>query len=81
MRKYNQHISFFSLLLGRVGVGLMVTCFSACGVTTSAPLDDAYYWPDKKSYVPDTTDVTDTTLNTIEYLDVQDTVVTVRIKK
>ena len=44
---------------------------------SQAPLDDAYYWPDKKAQS------TQTTPNNqkIEYLNVQDTTVTIRVNK
>ena len=47
---------------------------------SQAPLDDAYYWPDKKAQ---STQITPNNQNTqkIEYLNVQDTTVTIRVNK
>jgi hypothetical protein len=60
----------------------LVLGLTACA--TQAPLDDAYYWPDKhvKSVQPaqDTNSPAPATPS-IEYTNIQDTTVTVRIKK
>jgi len=68
--------------------GFYIVCFafglSACA--SQAPLDDAYYYPDKSapSY-SNSQNVQNTPSNpnasSIEYLNVQDTTVTIRIKK
>ena len=62
------------LLIVSLALGL-----TACA-SSKAPLDDAYYWPDE-SASSETTQTTQTTESSIEYLDVQDTTVTIRIKK
>ena len=57
---------------------LLALGLTACGVTSTAPLDDVYYWPDKKAPVEETpTPDTDS----MEYINVQDTTVTIRIKR
>lgn len=50
---------------------------------SQAPLDDAYYWPDKKAQSTQSTPITPNTPNNqkIEYLNVQDTTVTIRVNK
>ena len=52
----------------------------ACGTTSKAPLDDAYYQPEKTQSTPNTP-TSPTSPTSIEYLNVQDTTVTIRIKK
>ena len=104
MSKFVQILRSVSFPLGRVGVGLLLLALTACHTTSQAPLDDAYYWPDKepveqkeqKSKQPsETTVITTTTTTTtqstsvivttpstpIEYTNVQDTTVTIKIKR
>jgi len=86
----------FPLLLGRVGVGLLLAvCLVSCKTTQLPPLDDAYYWPEKNtpsshqsSIINQQSSINNhqsTIINhqspIIEYLNVQDTTVTVRIKR
>ena len=74
---------------------ILVFCFAGCA--SQAPLDDAYYWPDKtasaststtsatsdNSVSSTTSSGSDSSTNpsTLEYVNVQDTTVTIRIKK
>ena len=51
---------------------------SACGTVATAPLDDAYYWPDKKS---EPAVVESTPAPTMEIVNQQDTTITIRIKE
>ncbi|MBQ9602368.1 MAG: hypothetical protein IJR42_00975 [Paludibacteraceae bacterium] len=70
---------------------LVAAAFAACSTANSIPIDDAYYSPEvEKGDLPTpsipVTHVNQTTPNTpttqsIEYLNVQDTTVTIRIKK
>ena len=64
---------------------LVALIFSACGTVNVAPLDDAYYWPDKHTSVevssPTQAEEPDTPAPIIEYLDVQDTVVIIRVTR
>ena len=60
--------------------------FLALGLAScasQAPLDDAYHWEDKtpSKYTPQPTQATQTTEPTLHFLNIQDTTVTVRIKK
>ena len=57
---------------------ILLAVLSSCA--SQAPLDDAYYWPDKKAQ---STQITPNTPNNqkIEYLNVQDTTVTIRINR
>ena len=70
-------------IIAIVSIALALT---ACAIT-QAPLDDAYYWPDKQSNAPQTTQTTEPTQTTettepaLEYISVQDTAVTIRVKK
>ncbi|MBR4432250.1 MAG: hypothetical protein IKS76_03495 [Paludibacteraceae bacterium] len=64
---------------------LIALSLSACGTVATIPLDDAYYWPENTQTIQ-TTQVTPNTPNTpkaatIEYLNVQDTTVTIRVKR
>lgn len=88
MSKFVQILRSVSFPLGRVGVGLLLLALTACHTTSQAPLDDAYYWPDKSA---STTTSNPTSLPTgegqggvsssIEYTNVQDTTVTIKIKR
>lgn len=70
---------------------LVAAAFAACSSANSIPIDDAYYSPQVESgtlptpsipvtHVNQTTQTTPST-QSIEYLNVQDTTVTIRIKK
>ena len=67
-------------------IGCFAALLTACSTTTKLPpLDDAYYWPENTQTIQ-TTQVTPNTPNTpkaatIEYLNVQDTTVTIRVKR
>jgi len=65
--------------------------FTACSTVQNVPIDDSYYSPEVEkgdlptpsipvTHVTQTTQTTPTT-QSIEYLNVQDTTVTIRIKK
>ena len=68
---------------------LLALGLTACSTTTKLPpLDDAYYWPENTQIIQTTqvTPKTPSTTNTpnaptIEYLNVQDTTVTIRVKR
>lgn len=66
------------LILG-LALGLM-----ACSATTAIPIDDAYYAPSIENPSPASptspASSTSTTSTSIEYVNVQDTTVTIRIK-
>ena len=90
MSKLFHIVSSFSLPLGRVGVGFlaaMAVCLVSCKTTQLPPLDDAYYWPEKNTpIIQNTQSNQQSTIKNqkspiIEYLNVQDTTVTVRIKR
>ena len=61
---------------------------TACSTTTVIPIDDAYYTSDAESKTQKTQNIpinqstqdTQSSSTTIEYLNVQDTTVTIRIK-
>ena len=72
------------LAAGLTAILMAVCC--ACGVSSSAPLDDAYYWPDKKTQNIQSTQITPNTQSSsaspaIEIINSQDTTVTIRVKK
>ena len=59
----------------KILIVLMALGLASCA--SQAPLDDAYYWPDKKAQsTPNTPNN-----QKIEYLNVQDTTVTIRVNK
>lgn len=70
-------------------IGLMSIGLVACSTVSTAPLDDAYYW--EKSQPAQSTQIIQNTQSStapapapkqnIEYTNVQDTTVTVRIKR
>ena len=88
MSKFVQILRYVSFPLGRVGVGLLLFALAACHTTSQAPLDDAYYWPDKsvhtehsESSTPSASSATSVPSTPIEYTNVQDTTVTIKIKR
>ena len=88
MSKFVHILSSVSFPLGRVGVGLLLFALAACHTTSQAPLDDAYYWPDKsvhtehsESSTPSASSAPSTPSIPIEYTNVQDTTVTIKIKR
>ena len=70
-------------------IGLMSIGLVACSTVSTAPLDDAYYW--EKSQLAQSTQIIQNTQSstapapapkqTVEYTNVQDTTVTIRIHK
>ena len=76
----NQNIfSKCSFPLGKVGVGcLLALCLTACGTTQLPPIDDVYYSPAIENPAPQTPT---TPTSSVEYIHVQDTTVTIRIRK
>ena len=58
---------------------ILMAVISSCA--SQAPLDDAYYYPDKKASVPSTPSTTSSTTPTMEIVSQQDTTITVRIKR
>ena len=103
MSKFVQILCSISFPLGRVGVGLLLFALAACHTTSQAPLDDAYYWPDKsvhtehsESSAPSApsassassassessaSSASSPSSSSIEYTNVQDTTVTIKIKR
>lgn len=68
-------------------MAVIAICMTSCH-TTAMPIDDAYYWVDKKAEtatipsVTSTTEVrTEASSPSIEYTNVQDTTVTIKIKR
>ena len=92
MSKFVQILRSVSFPLGRVGVGLLLLTLAACHTTSQAPLDDAYYWPDKSVQTTTTpsnnakqaegsNSQTPSNNAVVEYTNVQDTTVTIKIKR
>ena len=92
MSKFVQILRSVSFPLGRVGVGLLLFALTACHTTSQAPLDDAYYWPDKSVQTTTTpsnnakqaegsNSQTPSNNAVVEYTNVQDTTVTIKIKR
>ena len=92
MSKFVQILRSVSFPLGRVGVGLLLLALAACHTTLQAPLDDAYYWPDKSVQTTTTpsnnakqaegsNSQTPSNNAVVEYTNVQDTTVTIKIKR
>ena len=76
------------VLLGLLSFGMVVFAPS-CSTTSTAPLDDAYYWPDKKAQTTvapsapevNTPQPAPTSAPAMEVISQKDTTITVRIKK
>ena len=92
MSKFVQILRSVSFPLGRVAVGLLLLALTACHTTSQAPLDDAYYWPDKSVQTTTTpsnnakqaegsNSQTPSNNAVVEYTNVQDTTVTIKIKR
>lgn len=92
MSKFVQILRSVSFPLGTVGVGLLLLALTACHTTSQAPLDDAYYWPDKSVQTTTTpsnnakqaegsNSQTPSNNAVVEYTNVQDTTVTIKIKR
>ena len=91
MSKFVQILCSISFPLGRVGVGLLLFALAACHTTSQAPLDDAYYWPNKSvhtehsessaSSASSAPSASSPSSSSIEYTNVQDTTVTIKIKR
>ena len=85
MSKFVQILRSVSFPLGRVGVGLLIFALTSCHTTSQAPLDDAYYWPDKSVHTEHSESSASSASSalspSIEYINVQDTTVTIRIKR
>ena len=82
MSKFVQILRSVSFPLGRVGVGLLLFALAACHTTSQAPLDDAYYWPDKSVHTEHSeSSASSASSSSIEYTNVQDTTVTIKIKR
>ena len=93
MSKFVQILRSVSFPLGRVWVGLLLFALTACA--SQAPLDDAYHWMDKAEQMAaaaaqtaqqsatSTSSTSSSTPNTpsLEYINVQDTTVTIKIKR
>lgn len=72
---------------------LAAVFFTACSTVQNVPIDDAYYSPEIESPAPATTSAPETVApsnasgastqsnSSVEYINVQDTTVTIRIKK
>lgn len=65
----------------------MVVVLTACSTTQQVPIDDVYYWPAAQETGQSTQNNPSTPSNpsnqnssTIEYVNVQDTTVTIRVK-
>lgn len=79
-----------SFPLGMVGVGCLLFLFTACA--SQLPLDDAYYWPDKRAAVVQTQPAATENAAvqagsatpaepSMEIISAQDTTITVKIKR
>ena len=66
----------------KIYIVLFALGLSACA--SQAPLDDAYYWPDKKAASLESSSSASQDKrpeSSIEYLNIQDTTVTIRINR
>ncbi len=87
-RSYNDSglIAKRSYRLLAVGLTALAVFMASCHTASQVPMDDAYYWPDNaapiRTAATQTTPSTPTTpASTIEYTNIQDTTVTIRIKR
>jgi hypothetical protein len=87
-RSYNDSglIAKRSYRLLAVGLTALAVFMASCHTASQVPMDDAYYWPDNaapiRTAATQTTPSTPTTpASAIEYTNIQDTTVTIRIKR
>ena len=92
-RSYNDSglIAKRSYRLLAVGLTALAVLFASCHTSSQVPMDDAYYWPDRTiQHASHTTENNPASLPTgegqggasaIEYTNIQDTTVTIRIKR
>ena len=85
-RSYNDSglIAKRSYRLLAVGLTALAVFFASCHTSSQVPMDDAYYWPDETQQTnPNSlpTGKGQGGASTIEYTNVQDTTVTIRIKR
>lgn len=85
-RSYNDSglIAKRSYRLLAVGLTALAVFFASCHTSSQVPMDDAYYWPDETQQTnPNSLPAGKGQggASTIEYTNVQDTTVTIRIKR
>ena len=90
MNQHNNIWRCFSSPLGMVGVGFLLLAFLSACSSTHFTVDDAYHWDDNRSAAAtaetssgseSSTSSSSLTGPTIEYTNIQDTTITVRIKR
>lgn len=90
MNRHNNIWRCFSSPLGMVGVGFLLLAFLSACSSTHFTVDDAYHWEDNRSAAAtaetpsdseSSTSSSSLTGPTIEYTNIQDTTITVRIKR
>ena len=93
MNQHNNIWRCFSSPLGMVGVGFLLLAFLSACSSTQFTVDDAYHWDDNRSAAAtaetpsgsesSTSSSSSSSLTgpTIEYTNIQDTTITVRIKR
>lgn len=90
MNQHNNIWRCFSSPLGMVGVGFLLLAFLSACSSTHFTVDDAYHWDDNRSAAAtaetpsgseSSTSSSSLTSPTIEYTNIQDTTITVRIKR
>lgn len=93
MNQHNNIWRCFSSPLGMVGVGFLLLAFLSACSSTHFTVDDAYHWDDNRSAAAtaetpsgsesSTSSSSSSSLTgpTIEYTNIQDTTITVRIKR
>ena len=68
-------------------LSLVALIFSACGTVNTIPIDDAYHWSEKQTSTTPTTPTKSDSIGSnpktpaIDYLNIQDTIVTIRINR
>ena len=96
MNQHNNIWRCFSSPLGMVGVGFLLLAFLSACSSTHFTVDDAYHWDDNRSAAAtaetpsgsesstsssSSSSSSSLTSPTIEYTNIQDTTITVRIKR
>ena len=71
---------------GYIGLTAIAVLFTACAASQLPPIDDAYHWSDKTPVAQTAPTVSQeprakSQQPSLEYLNIQDTTVTIRIKK
>ena len=80
MTRFANILGLYSVSVAVCILSAIAVCMASCHTTSTAPLDDAYFWPDK-SYTEQSVNNQSLESDNIEVLDENDNSVTIHVKK